>query len=138
MRLQKLAEENDLKLAQEMMGLGSSGGGGGVIDNMNPSTKDEFEELSEAITDKLSNFESSEHYQDFVENLVKNLCPSLSAQTLKKCETHVEAFHSAKLKEERAATSKSKQVYMAYKLRLNMKLKFIYQRSKLLSTIYSL
>ena len=47
MRLQKLAEENDLKLAQEMMGLGSSGGGGGFIDNMNPSTKDEFEELSE-------------------------------------------------------------------------------------------
>ena len=89
MRLQKLAEENDLKLAQEMMGLGSSGGGGGVIDNMNPSTKEEFEELSKAITGKLSNFESSEHYQDFVENLVKNLCPSLSAQTLKKCKTHV-------------------------------------------------
>jgi len=119
MRLQKLAEENDLKLAQEMMGLGSSGGGGGVIDNMNPSTKEEFEELSKAITDKLSNFESSEHYQDFVENLVKNLCPSLSAQTLKKCKTHVEAFHSAKLKEERAATSKSKKGKGGPKLKMD-------------------
>ena len=55
MRLQKLAEENDLKLAQEMMGLGPSGGGG-VIDIMNPSTKEEFEDLSKAITEKLSNF----------------------------------------------------------------------------------
>ena len=119
MRLQKLAEENDLKLAQEMMGLGSSGGGGGVIDNMNPSSKEEFEELSKAITDKLSNFESSEYYQDFVENLVKNLCPSLSAQTLKKCETHVEAFHSAKLKEERAATSKSKKGKGGPKLKMD-------------------
>merc|ERR1712025_704534 len=108
MRLQKLAEENDLKLAQEMMGLGSSGGAGGVIDNANPSTKEEFEDLSKAITDKLSNFESSEHYQDFIENLVKNLCPTLNAQTLKKCKTHVEAFHSAKLKEEKAAAAKSK------------------------------
>ena len=117
LRLQKLAEENDLKLAQEMMGLGSSGGGG-VIDNMNPSTKEEFEDLSKAITDKLSNFESSEHYQDFVENLVKSLCPSLSAQTLKKCKTHVEAFHSAKLKEERAATSKSKKGKSGPKLKM--------------------
>merc|ERR1712064_103395 len=106
MRLQKLAEENDLKLAQEMMGL--SAGAGGVIDNANPSTKEEFEDLSKAITDKLSNFESSEHYQDFIENLVKNLCPTLNAQTLKKCKTHVEAFHSAKLKEEKAAAAKSK------------------------------
>merc|ERR1712227_340163 len=107
MRLQKLAEENDLKLAQEMMGL-SGGGAGGVIDNANPSTKEQFEDLSKAITDKLSNFESSEHYQDFIEHLVKNLCPTLTAQTLKKCKTHAEAFHSAKLKEEKAAASKSK------------------------------
>jgi len=107
MRLQKLAEENDLKLAQEMMGL-SGGGAGGVIDNANPSTKEQFEDLSKAITDKLSNFESSEHYQDFIEHLVKNLCPTLTAQTLKKCKTHAEAFHSAKLKEEKAAAAKSK------------------------------
>merc|ERR1712064_227512 len=55
MRLQKLAEENDLKLAQEMMGLSAGAGAGGVIDNANPSTKEEFEDLSKAITDKLSN-----------------------------------------------------------------------------------
>merc|ERR1712241_1416001 len=117
LRLQKMQEENDLQLAQEMMGV--SGGGGGVIDNSNPSTKEEFEDLSKAITDKLSNFESSEHYQDFIENLVKNLCMSLSAQTLKKCKTHVEAFHSAKLKEEKAATAKSKKGKTGPKLKMD-------------------
>jgi len=106
LRLQKLQEENDLKLAADMLGLGGSGGG--VIDSMNPSTKEEFENLTKAITDKVNTFESSELYQDFVEDLVKNLCMGLTCQTLKKCKTHVEAFHSAKLKEEKAAKDKSK------------------------------
>jgi len=106
LRLQKLQEENDLKLAADMLGLGGSGGG--VIDSMNPSTKEEFENLTKAITDKVNTFDSSELYQDFVEDLVKNLCMGLTCQTLKKCKTHVEAFHSAKLKEEKAAKDKSK------------------------------
>merc|ERR1712107_152650 len=107
LRLQKMQEEVDLKLAAEMLGV-SGGGGGGVIDNAQPSSKEDFEKLTKDITDKISEFESSEHYQDFIENLVKGLCPSLTVATLKKCKTHVEAFHSAKLKEERAAASKSK------------------------------
>jgi len=106
LRLQKLQEENDLKLAADMLGLGGSGGG--VIDSMNPTTKEEFENLTKAITDKVNTFDSSELYQDFVEDLVKNLCMGLTCQTLKKCKTHVEAFHSAKLKEEKAAKDKSK------------------------------
>jgi len=106
LRLQKLQEENDLKLAADMLGLGVSSGG--VIDGMNPTTKEEFENLTKAITDKVNNFDSSELYQDFVEDLVKNLCMGLTCQTLKKCKTHVEAFHSAKLKEEKAAKDKSK------------------------------
>lgn len=105
LRLQKIQEDNDLKLAAEMLG---GGGGGGVIDNMNPTSKEEFEKLTKAITDKVNTFESSELYQDFVEDLVKNLCMGLTCQTLKKCKTHVEAFHSAKLKEEKAAKDKSK------------------------------
>merc|ERR1712107_713828 len=91
----------------EMLGV-SGGGGGGVIDNAQPSSKEDFEKLTKDITDKISEFESSEHYQDFIENLVKGLCPSLTVATLKKCKTHVEAFHSAKLKEERASAAKSK------------------------------
>ena len=54
LRLQKLQEENDLKLAADMLGLGGSSGG--VIDSMTPSTKEEFENLTKAITDKVNSF----------------------------------------------------------------------------------
>jgi len=106
LRLQKMTEENDLKLAKEMMGLGNDCGG--VIDSMNPETADEFEALSKAVLEKFSNFETSEHYQDFAENFAKNLCMSLTVQTLKKVKGHVEAFHSTKLKEEKANAAKAK------------------------------
>merc|ERR1712128_121757 len=106
MGLQKMAEDNDLKLAKEMMGLG--GDGGGVIDNMNPETAEQFEDLSKAILEKFSNLESNEFYQDFAENFVKNLCMSLTVLTLKKVKLHVEAFHSTKLKEDKATAAKAK------------------------------
>merc|ERR1712110_1299309 len=102
MRLQKLTEENDLKIAQDMFGVGAVGG----IDAMNPQTKEEFDDFSKAVLDKITSLESSEHFQDFAEGFVRSLCMSLNVQTLKKCKTHVEAFHSAKLKEEKAATGK--------------------------------
>jgi len=106
LRLQKIAEEHDLKLAKEMMGL--EGADGGVIDSMNPQTQEEFEEFSKAILEKFDSLESSEFYQDFAENFVKNLCPSLSVATLKKVKLHAEAFHSTKLKEEKATAAKAK------------------------------
>jgi len=105
LRLQKMTEENDLKLAREMMGMGSDGG---VIDSMNPETQGEFEELSKAVLEKFTSLESSEFYQDFAENFVKNLCMSLTVPTLKKVKLHVEAFHSTKLKEDKATAAKAK------------------------------
>jgi len=105
LRIQKMTEENDLKLAREMMGIG---GEGGVIDSMNPQTPSEFEELSKAVLEKFTSYESSECYQDFAENFVKNLCMSLTVPTLKKVKMHVEAFHSTKLKEDKANAAKAK------------------------------
>jgi len=107
MRLQKLTEENDLKIAQDMFGADAVGAVGG-IDAMNPETKEEFDDFSKAVLDKITSLESSELFQDFAEEFVRSLCMSLNVQTLKKCKTHVEAFHSAKLKEEKAATGKGK------------------------------
>merc|ERR1712025_505582 len=73
LRSQKATEDADLKLAKEMMGLGNDSGGG-VIDSMNPVTRDDFVDLSKAVLEKFSSLESSEHYQDFAENFAKNLC----------------------------------------------------------------
>lgn len=106
LRIQKMTEQNDLKLAKEMMGIDVSEGG--VIDCMNPETTEEFEELSKAVLEKFNSFEASEHFQDFAENFVKNLCMSLTVPTLKKVKGHVEAFHSTKLKEDKANAAKIK------------------------------
>ena len=105
-RLQKLTEQSDLNLAQDMFGAAAATAGG--IDAMNPETKQEFDDFSKAVLDKITSLSASDHFQDFAEEFVRDLCMSLNVQTLKKCKTHVEAFHSAKLKEEKAAKDKGK------------------------------
>jgi len=117
LRLQKIQEDNDLKIAQELMG---GVAGGGVIDSMNPSTKEEFDKLSEAVIDKFSSLESSENYQGFAESFVKTLCMSMTVATLKKVKGHVEAFHSTKLKEEKANAAKAKKGKPTAKASLKM------------------
>ncbi len=46
----------------------------GSIDSIIPVTKEEFDQLEKAINDKLSQHVSSDHYNDFVASLVRNLC----------------------------------------------------------------
>jgi len=104
LRQQKLAEEGDLELARELLGAkDGSEAKEGTLDAMSPVTKEDFQEFQKAISEKIANFSNSDHYPDFVEALVKDMCMSLNTITLKKIKTGVEAFHSAKLKEEKAA-----------------------------------
>ena len=65
----KVQEENELQMARELMGSGPPGS----IDGMVPSSKDDFEKLSKAITEKVQMFNQSKHYNDFVEGLIKDL-----------------------------------------------------------------
>jgi DNA polymerase II small subunit/DNA polymerase delta subunit B len=65
----KVQEENELQMARELMGSGPPGS----IDGMIPSSKDDFEKLSKAITEKVQMLNQSKHYNDFVEGLVKDL-----------------------------------------------------------------
>ncbi len=41
---------------------------------MIPVSKDDFDKMSKAICEKVLAFNSSSHYNEFVENLVKDLC----------------------------------------------------------------
>merc|ERR1712080_443929 len=102
LRQQKLAEEGDLELAKELLGAKDSAKEG-TLDAMSSVTKQDFEEFQKAISEKIANFSNSDHYPEFVEALVKDMCMTLNTVTLKKIKTDVEAFHSAKLKEEKAA-----------------------------------
>lgn len=68
LRAQKIAERDNLELAKELLGTKS-----GSIDSMIPATKDEFDQLRQAIVEKVQLFSTSSQYNDFVEALVKDL-----------------------------------------------------------------
>lgn len=102
LRLLKMEENANLQLAKDMMGLSTASG----IDSMVPVSKSEFENFQKALVEKISAFNNSDHYNDFMENLVKELCIDLNTATLKKIKMSVEALHSTKLKEEKAAKAK--------------------------------
>jgi len=103
LRLQKEVEANELRLARELLGGDADNPPQGTIDAMSPETKEDFEEFEAALSEKICQFSESEHYPDCVEKLIKNICLGLNTTTLKKIKSDVEAFHSAKLKEEKAA-----------------------------------
>jgi len=103
LRLQKLAEDQDYELAKELAG--ESGQDASGI-NFNPKSTQQFDELRSALMEKFSTLESSDHYQDFACDLIKEMCMNLSVPSLKKVKAESEGFISAKLKEERAAKSK--------------------------------
>jgi len=109
LRLQKLDEEQSRKMAQDLFGVSESGtGAGGVIDGMVPETKEDFDKFTQLVLDKFATLETNDNYQDFAENFVKNLCMTMNVPTLKKVKGHAEAFHSTKLKEQKASAAKAK------------------------------
>eukprot|EP00088_Acartia_fossae_P051719 TRINITY_DN5811_c0_g1_i1.p1 TRINITY_DN5811_c0_g1~~TRINITY_DN5811_c0_g1_i1.p1 ORF type:complete len:244 (-),score=84.96 TRINITY_DN5811_c0_g1_i1:266-997(-) len=101
LRLQKLAEDQDLELAKELAGVSDSSG-----INFNPSSSEDFDELRNALLEKFKNIENSDHFQDFACALIRDMCMNLNVTSLKKVKSETEGFISAKLKEERAAKAK--------------------------------
>ncbi len=102
LRLQKIEENANLQLAKDMMGLKTEG-----VDAQNPVTKEEFQEFERALTEKITGQASSKHYPDLIEGLVKNISLDLNASTIKKIKLNLDALHSTKLKEEKAAKAKA-------------------------------
>merc|ERR1711983_187162 len=104
-KMQQQDEEASLELAMDMMGVSSRPSGSG-IDAMVPDSKDDFEKLQKAISEKVQSLSGSSHYNDFVEDLIKDLSLDQPATTLKKLKIHIETLHSTKLKEEKASKAK--------------------------------
>lgn len=69
---QKLQEEADLEVAKEMLGVDDEGDEDS-IDRMNPKSKEDFSVFEQALQKKIANFSKSEHYSDFIEELIRNL-----------------------------------------------------------------
>jgi len=99
-------EKESLELAMDMMGVSSPVPSGSGIDAMVPDSKDDFEKLQKAISEKVQSLSGSSHYNDFVEDIIKDLSLDQPAATLKKLKIHIETLHSTKLKEEKASKAK--------------------------------
>jgi len=68
---QKLQEEADLEVAKEMLGVDESDEDS--IDRMNPKSKEDFIVFEQALQKKIQSFSKSDHYSDFIEELIRNL-----------------------------------------------------------------
>lgn len=69
LRRQRMQEEADLQLAKEAFGLTESDG----IDNLQPVTRDDFDNLRKALAAKLTACERSPHYVGFLDDLLRDL-----------------------------------------------------------------
>lgn len=117
-RLQKLQEENDLQTAMETLGIGPMSSGNG-IDGMHPTTKEEFSELAEAISKKLSNYRANTEYQGFLEELLLKLFASLSSNNIRKAKSTLENLYLEKQKVEKGdKPKKTKGIKVKAKLRV--------------------
>lgn len=72
LRLQKIQEEADLKVAMDTFGVSERSGPG--IEGMNPTNKAELGEFSEAISKKIGQFKHLEPFPEFLEELIRTVC----------------------------------------------------------------
>jgi len=103
LRVKKLQEAADLELAKEAFGVSSSSPSNNVsgIDAMCPSSKDEFTEFEKLLKEKISQFEKSVHYSNFLDSLFRELCISLEVEDLKKISGSLTVLLSEKQKQEK-------------------------------------
>lgn len=114
-RLQRVQEEADAKLAKEIFGVKDDQAKG--IDSMLPETKEEFDEFSEALKKKITFFEPSKLYGDFAEKLINELSLTLPVENIKKIGLALNSlYHEKDRQRKEQAKSKKKKGKVFVKL----------------------
>ncbi|XP_050423269.1 eukaryotic translation initiation factor 3 subunit J [Adelges cooleyi] len=114
---QKLQEEADLEVAKEMLGVDE--GDEDSIDRMQPKSKEDFALFEQALQKKIQSVSKSEHYSEFIEELIRNLSVSLSMNDLRKVKATVDNMSIEKMKAEKGDKSKKNKGKAKAKLRLD-------------------
>lgn len=106
LRLAKLQEQADLEVAKDTFGMNNVMQFG--IDSMCPSTREDFTEFGKLLKEKITQFEKSVYYVDFLETLLRDISISLEADDLKKLNNSLTSLCSEKLKQEKQSKPKKK------------------------------
>ncbi|KAG9260945.1 eukaryotic translation initiation factor 3 subunit J-B [Astyanax mexicanus] len=109
LRVQKMQEESDLALAREAFGVDSvTTNSASGIEAMHPSSKDDFVLFEKLLKNKITQFEKSVHYSNFLESLFRELCISLEIDDLKRISNSLSVLLSEKQKQEKEKTKGTK------------------------------
>ncbi|XP_041031037.1 eukaryotic translation initiation factor 3 subunit J-like isoform X2 [Carcharodon carcharias] len=106
LRLAKLQEQADLEVAKDTFGMNNVMQLG--IDSMCPSTKEDFTEFGKLLKEKITQYEKSVYYVDFLETLLRDISISLEVDDLKKLNNSLTSLCSEKLKQEKQSKGKKK------------------------------
>ncbi|XP_041364395.1 eukaryotic translation initiation factor 3 subunit J-A-like isoform X2 [Gigantopelta aegis] len=108
MRLRKVQEEADLRLAREAFGITDKKVSDSGIDSMFPSTEEEFVAFENALKTKITEFESSKFYASFLEKLFTDLTLGLQVEDCKKIGSVINSIHHEKEKQKKELEKKKK------------------------------
>lgn len=109
LRRQKLVEEADLLIAQETFGVPADViPGQKTIDTFNPSSKEEFNEFSRLLTEKITKYESRPEFTVFIETLVRDCCAGMEPDDIKRVSTTLNVLATEKLKALKGGKAKKK------------------------------
>jgi len=107
-RLQKIQEEADLKNAKDLFGVDGESSAKGSIDKMYPETKEEFEQFAEALKTKITFFESSKEYGEFMEKLINQVSVTLPVEVIKKIGVSLNQLYHEKERQRKEAVKNKK------------------------------
>ncbi|XP_063052035.1 eukaryotic translation initiation factor 3 subunit J-A [Engraulis encrasicolus] len=104
--LQTRMEEAHTELADDSITVVSNHVAG--IDDMSPSSQDDFTEFEKLLKEKITPYEKSVHYCPFLESLFRNVCLSLEVEDLKKVNNSLTALLNEKQKQDKSKAKKKK------------------------------
>jgi len=107
LKRQKLVIDSDFALAQETFGANAIPREGS-IDGADPNSKDQFSVLRTNLVQKLQSLSGRDGYNDFMEELVRDICVGLEVEVVKKVAATTKSLFEEKLKMAKAATKSGK------------------------------
>ncbi|XP_022902598.1 eukaryotic translation initiation factor 3 subunit J [Onthophagus taurus] len=110
-------KESDLNAALETTFGGSNTPTG--IDGMDPKSKEEFQELADAIVNKVQPYTKSAEYPVFAETVVRNICATMSSLDIKKIKNTIDNLYMEKQKIEKGDKAKKSKTKGKAKLKMD-------------------